>query len=95
MDTTARWLLSEPRFIPVNSVIPSRLYLRVNLMKFCYENNIILCQLPSHTSYKLQPCDIGVFGPLKMAYREEVERLYRGGSSMIGKLWNISILLMS
>jgi hypothetical protein len=31
------------------------------------------------------PCDVGVFGSLKIAYREEVERLYRGGSSMIGK----------
>jgi hypothetical protein len=39
----------------------------------------------SHTSHKLQPCDVGVFGPLKMAYREEVEKLYRGGSDAIGK----------
>ena len=54
-------------------------------MKFCYENNIIFCRLPSHTSHKLQPCDISVFGPLKIAYHEEVERLYRGGSNMIGK----------
>ncbi|OCK95185.1 uncharacterized protein K441DRAFT_718061 [Cenococcum geophilum 1.58] len=41
---------------------------------------IILCRLPSHTSHKLQPCDV-----LKIAYREEIERLYRGGSNMIGK----------
>ena len=54
-------------------------------MRFCYENNIILCRLPSHTSHKLQPCDVGIFGPLKIAYREEVEPLYRGGSNMIGK----------
>ena len=54
-------------------------------MKFCYENTIILCRLPSHTSHKLQPCDVSVFGPLKIAYREEVERLYRGGSNMIRK----------
>jgi len=57
----------------------------LELMKFCYENNIILCRLPSHTSHKLQPCNVGIFGPLKAAYREEVERLYRGGSNMIGK----------
>jgi hypothetical protein len=44
-----------------------------------------LCRLPSHTSHKLQPCDVGVFGPLKTAYREEVERLYRGGANTIGK----------
>lgn len=54
-------------------------------MTFCFENNIILCRLPSHTSHKLQPCDIGIFGSLKTAYREQVERLFRGGSNTIGK----------
>jgi DDE superfamily endonuclease len=57
----------------------------LELMKFCFESNIILCQLPSHTSHKLQPCDVGAFGPLKTAYREQVEQLYRGGANMVGK----------
>ena len=57
----------------------------LDLMTFCFENNIILCRLPSHTSHKLQPCDVGVFGPLKTAYREQVERLYRGGANTVGK----------
>jgi hypothetical protein len=26
-----------------------------------------------------------VFGPLKAAYRDEVERLYRGGANIVGK----------
>ena len=43
----------------------------LEVLTFCYENNIILCRLPSHTSHKLQPCDVGVFGPLKAAYRVE------------------------
>ena len=54
-------------------------------MEYCFENNIILCCLPSHTSHKLQPCDVGVFAPLKTAYHDEVERLYRGGLDTIGK----------
>ena len=41
----------------------------LEILKYCFENNIILCRLPSHTSHKLQPCDISVFGPLKAAYR--------------------------
>ncbi|KAF2180438.1 DDE-domain-containing protein, partial [Zopfia rhizophila CBS 207.26] len=41
--------------------------------------------IPSHTSHKLQPCDVGVFGPLKAAYREQVEKLYRGGANIVGK----------
>jgi hypothetical protein len=54
-------------------------------LEFCFANNIILCRIPSHTSHKLQPCDIAVFGPLKAAYRDEVERLERGGVGTIGK----------
>lgn len=54
-------------------------------MQFCYENNIILCRLPSHTSHKLQPCDVAAFGPHKTAYRELAEGLDRGGVKTIGK----------
>lgn len=57
----------------------------LELMTFCFENNILLCRLPSHTSHKLQPCDVAIFGPLKTAYREQVERLFRGGAGTIGK----------
>ncbi|GAB7336815.1 hypothetical protein MBLNU13_g11324t1 [Cladosporium sp. NU13] len=57
----------------------------LEVMTFCFENNITLCRLPSHTSHKLQPCDVAVFGPLKTAYREQVERLFRGGADTIGK----------
>jgi DDE superfamily endonuclease len=60
-------------------------YESLDLMKFCFENTIILCRLPSHTSHNLQPCDVGVFGPLKTAYREQVEQLYRGGANTVGK----------
>ena len=57
----------------------------LEVMEFCFENNIILCRMPSHTSHKLQPCDIAVFSPLKAAYREQVERMERGGVNTIGK----------
>jgi hypothetical protein len=57
----------------------------LEVMKFCFANRIILCRLPSHTSHKLQPCDVGVFGPLKTAYRTEVEQTCRAGVSTIGK----------
>jgi len=57
----------------------------LKILEYCFENNIILCRLPSHTSHKLQPCDVGVFAPLKTAYRDEVERLYRGGLDTVSK----------
>jgi hypothetical protein len=57
----------------------------LEILELCFENNITLCRLPSHTSHKLQPCDIGVFAPLKSAYRDEVERLFRGGVNTVGR----------
>ena len=57
----------------------------IEIQQFCFENNIILARLPSYTSHKLQPCDVGPFGPLKTYYRKEVERLYHGESQYIGK----------
>ena len=57
----------------------------LEILEFCFANNILLCRLPSHTSHKFQPCDVGVFAPLKTAYRDEVEQLYRGGLDTVGK----------
>ncbi len=57
----------------------------LEILEFCFENNIILCRLPSHTSHKLQPCDVAVFSPLKASYRDQVERIKRGGVGTIGK----------
>ncbi|KAI1529798.1 DDE-1 multi-domain protein [Pyrenophora tritici-repentis] len=57
----------------------------LEVLEFCLANNIVLCRLPSHTSHKLQPCDVAVFAPLKAAYREQAERLERGGVNTIGK----------
>jgi hypothetical protein len=55
------------------------------VMKYCWENNIILCRLPSHNSHKLQSCDVSAFNPLEQRYREGVKRLNQAGSSVIGK----------
>jgi hypothetical protein len=43
------------------------------LLGYC--DNIRLFHLQSHTSHKLQSCDVAVFAPLEAAYREAVERL--------------------
>ena len=79
---TRRRADGQPRIL-VNDGLATHESLEV--LTFCHDNNIILCRLPSHTSHKLQPCDIGVFGPLKTAYREQVEQLFRGGANTIGK----------
>ncbi|TVY62737.1 hypothetical protein LSUE1_G009366 [Lachnellula suecica] len=57
----------------------------LEVLEFCFENNIILCRLPSHTSHKLQPCDVSVFTRLKDEYRDEAEKLFQGGANTVGK----------
>lgn len=57
----------------------------LDVLTFCFENKIVLCRLPSHTSHKLQPCDVSVFGLLKTAYREQIEHLERRGSNTVNK----------
>jgi len=57
----------------------------LEVLEYCFENNIILCRLPSHTSRKLQPSDVAAFAPLKAAYRDQVDRLERAGTNTIGK----------
>lgn len=58
----------------------------LEILEFCFQNHIVLCRIPSHTSHKLQPCDVAVFAPLKAAYRDQVERLERAGVGTIGKM---------
>lgn len=37
----------------------------LEILEYCLANKIRLCRLPSHTSHKLQPCDVVAFAPLK------------------------------
>jgi len=45
----------------------------VEIARLAAENNILLVQLPSHTIHKLQPLDVGVFGPFQRAWIERCE----------------------
>jgi hypothetical protein len=43
-------------------------------IKFSAEHHIIIICLPSHTTHALQPCDVGIFGPLARAWKSCVTR---------------------
>ena len=45
----------------------------VELIESALQNDIILVELPAHTSHWLQPCDRTVFGPLKNYYNNECQ----------------------
>jgi len=72
----------KPRVLICNGF---RTHKTLKILEFYFENNILLCRLPSYTSYKLQPCDVAAFAPLKAAYRDQVDRLEQGGVNTIGK----------
>lgn len=40
-------------------------HITVKAVNFCRNNGITMLSIPPHTSHKLQPLDIGVFGPFK------------------------------
>ena len=42
----------------------------------CFNHHIQLLYLPAHTSHILQPLDLAIFGPLKIAYRKWARQLY-------------------
>ena len=44
-------------------------HISISLIKVCKENNVHLMLLPSNTTHVLQPLDVGVFGPVKQAWK--------------------------
>jgi len=47
-------------------------YCSYKFLSFAQAHNIIILCLPSHTTHVLQPCDVGVFGPLAIHWKSEV-----------------------
>jgi hypothetical protein len=47
------------------------------LSAYCLQHRIVLCLLPPHSSHILQPLDVGIFAPLKMALSKQQARLFR------------------
>lgn len=48
-------------------------------LDYANQNNVIVLCLPPHTTHKLQPCDVGVFGPLANAWKNEVQKSFAMG----------------
>lgn len=49
-------------------------HVKARFVAFCVCHKIDLMVLPSHTSHKTQPLDVGIFGPLKAALARETDR---------------------
>ena len=54
------------------------LHCTYSFCRFAEKHKIIIICLPSHTTHVLQPCDVGVFGPLSSCWKSEVNKAARG-----------------
>jgi len=54
-------------------------HISLKVVNFCEAHRIILMNLPPHTTHALQPCDVGIFGPLAAAWRKVVGQFTRYG----------------
>jgi DDE superfamily endonuclease len=68
-------------------------HLTREVVSYCLEKKIILLCLPSHSTYLLQPYDVGAFRPLADAYRKILTEKTRWGARYaIDKLMFLEIL---
>ncbi|XP_003240827.1 uncharacterized protein LOC100571979 [Acyrthosiphon pisum] len=45
-------------------------HVTLEAITFCRENGIVMLGFPPHTSHRLQPLDVGFYGPLKTSYSQ-------------------------
>jgi hypothetical protein len=50
-------------------------HVNAEFSNYCKEKDIIPLYLPPHSSHLTQPLDVGIFGPLKRAYSDQISRL--------------------
>jgi len=53
---------------------------------YAKENNIVTLCMPPHSSHRLQPLDVGCFGPLKAAYSRQIEGLMKVQITHVSKV---------
>ena len=58
-------------------------HVNMAFLNFVDKKGIIILILPSHSTHRLQPLDIGLFGPLSKAYSKELNRLIHMSQSMV------------
>lgn len=78
-DLFLEWLVffskNIPPARPVLLIMDSHAsHVSPNVLAYAQSNKIILFTMPAHTSHILQPLDVGVFRPLKAAWRAELQK---------------------
>ena len=56
------------------------------ILRKAVENGVTILKLPPHTSHVLQPLDVGVFRPAKVAWRKILDQFFKQSNfSTVGK----------
>jgi hypothetical protein len=88
LDFRSNWIrMAETHFQPFISRTSNSQHLLVidghsscvmaRFIAYCITSKIDLFLLPPHSSYRTQPLDLSIFGPLKTALNLEVDRIFR------------------
>lgn len=76
-------------------------HISVNLIEMSQARNVHLMLLPANTTHVLQPLDVGVYGPLKQAWKSRILPQYKRETraanitkedfpKLVRQLWDIS-----
>ena len=57
------------------------------------ENGIVLLTIPPHTSHRLQPLDVSVYGPLKTGYNKALDAWMREKPGRTATIYDIPGLI--
>ena len=59
-------------------------YVNMEFIDWADRHKIIICILPPHSTHRLQPLDVGMFGPLSTAYGIKVDRFTHESGGKLG-----------
>jgi len=79
-DTQTKSLLSSPDEYRLLLCDGHDSHVSAALVGYTIQHRIILVLLPPHSSHLLQPLDVGIFGPLKIALAHRQTQLFRAES---------------
>lgn len=65
-------------------------HMSVEVIELAKANGIILLTLPPHTSGRMQPLDVSVYGPFKTYYTQEMQLWYRNNPGKTFSIYNVA-----
>ena len=68
-------------------------HMSLSVINYCRENGVALLTYPPHTSHRLQPLDISVYGPFKRFYNSAADSWMKSNQGRVMIIYNIPTLV--